>query len=65
MTARYDSGDVSPEPLGRPIYFPNSGRTVKNRLSKSPMIELLASWSPKNASERGIPTDELVELYKQ
>ncbi|CAG9950945.1 unnamed protein product [Clonostachys rosea f. rosea IK726] len=29
------------------------------------MAEVLATWSPKHVYERGIPTDELVELYRR
>ncbi|CAG9955414.1 unnamed protein product [Clonostachys rosea f. rosea IK726] len=62
---RYSSGDVSPVPLGRNLEFPVSGRIAKNRFLKSPMAEVLATWSPKHVYERGIPTDELVELYRR
>ena len=30
--ARYESDDVSPAPLGKPIEFPFSGKTAPNRL---------------------------------
>ncbi|VUC30413.1 unnamed protein product [Clonostachys rosea] len=62
---RYSSGDVSPLPLGRSLEFPASGRVAKNRFLKSPMAETLATWSPRHVYERGIPTDELVELYRR
>ncbi|KAF7551851.1 hypothetical protein G7Z17_g4697 [Cylindrodendrum hubeiense] len=62
---RYSSESVSPEPLAQPLHFHPSGRVSKNRFLKSPMAEALASWSPKVPSERGIPNDELVELYKR
>lgn len=62
---RYSSGDVSPAPLGRNLEFPVSGRIAKNRFLKSPMAETLATWSPRHVYERGIPTDELVELYRR
>ncbi|KAK7430642.1 hypothetical protein QQZ08_002684 [Neonectria magnoliae] len=67
MTAtRYTSGEhVSAEPLAQPLHFEFSGRTAKNRLLKSPMAESLATWNPKVLTERGIPTDELIELYRR
>ncbi|KAH7121881.1 hypothetical protein B0J13DRAFT_629008 [Dactylonectria estremocensis] len=60
---RYTSEAASPEPLAQPLVFQPSGRTAKNRFLKSPMAESLASWSPTVPSERGVPTDELAELY--
>jgi hypothetical protein len=62
---RYESGDVSVEPLARPLEFPASGRVAKNRFLKGPMAEYLATWSANNGHERGIPTDELVNLYRR
>lgn len=65
MPSRYESAEsLSPEPLGQPLQFQPSGRIAKNRFLKSPMAEALASWSPTVPSERGVPTDGLVELYK-
>lgn len=64
-SSRYSSGDVSPAPLAQELHFHPSGRVAKNRFFKSPMGEWLASWSAKMPSERGVPTDELVELYKR
>lgn len=60
---RYENEIVSPEPLARELHLKPSGRTVKNRFLKSPMAEALATWNPTTIEERGIPTDELVELY--
>lgn len=62
---RYSSGDVSPEPLAQELHFQPSGRVAKNRFMKGPMAEGLATWSPKTPAERGIPTKELIELYKR
>lgn len=65
-SARYESEEsLSPEPLAQPLQFQPSGRVAKNRFLKSPMAESLASWSPKIPSERGIPSDGLIELYKR
>jgi 2,4-dienoyl-CoA reductase-like NADH-dependent reductase (Old Yellow Enzyme family) len=64
-TPRYDAGPVDPAPLGKPLHFHNSGRTAKNRFLKSPMAENLATWSPKNITERGVPTDETIQLYRR
>lgn len=50
-------------PLGRPLEFSFSGRTVPNRFMKGAMSERLASWSDDELSARGIPSDELVQSY--
>ena len=63
--SRYENGVVSPEPLARELQLQPSGRTAKNRFLKSPMAEALATWDPKVKAKRGVPTDELVELYGQ
>ncbi|KAJ4247135.1 hypothetical protein NW762_013273 [Fusarium torreyae] len=65
MSVRYTSEDVSPEPLAQELRFHPSGRVAKNRFLKSPMAESLASWDPKDVSKRGIPTEELIELYRR
>lgn len=64
-TERYGTWPVDAEPLGRPVVFPASGRTAKNRLLKSPMAEQLATWDADNFQERGIPTDDLIEVYRR
>ncbi|GKT51417.1 NADH-dependent flavin oxidoreductase nadA [Colletotrichum spaethianum] len=65
MPARYESSSASPEPLARPLTFPFSNKTAKNRLLKSAMAENLATWSASEPSKRGIPTPELVEVYRR
>ncbi|KAK1998395.1 FMN-linked oxidoreductase [Colletotrichum falcatum] len=65
MPARYESVAASPEPLARPLTFPFSNKTAKNRLLKSAMAENLASWSGTDPSRRGIPTPELVDIYRR
>ncbi|KAI1372879.1 NADH:flavin oxidoreductase/NADH oxidase-like protein [Hypoxylon crocopeplum] len=62
---RYESAPVDVEPLGQPLKFEFSGRVAKNRFLKAPMAEDLATWSPKNIEERGIPTKETIELYRR
>ncbi|KAF5667353.1 transcriptional regulator [Fusarium denticulatum] len=65
MPVRYISKDVSPEPLAQELHLYPSGRVAKNRFLKSPMAESLASWDPEIVYKRGIPTDELIELYRR
>ncbi|KAF7561059.1 hypothetical protein G7046_g3060 [Stylonectria norvegica] len=61
---RYDGGEVSLEPLAQELVFQPSGKVAKNRLMKSAMAESLATWSPTVLEERGIPTDQTIELYR-
>ncbi|XXH03649.1 hypothetical protein Hte_010054 [Hypoxylon texense] len=63
--ARYESAPVNVEPLGQPLKFEFSGKVAKNRFFKAAMAEDLATWSPKNLEERGIPTKESIELYRR
>ncbi|KAK6075645.1 nadh oxidase [Seiridium cupressi] len=62
---RYGSSAADTTSLARPLQFEPSGRVAKNRFMKAPMGEGLASWSPRVHHDRGIPTDELVELYRR
>ncbi|KAE8149082.1 hypothetical protein BDV25DRAFT_130644 [Aspergillus avenaceus] len=52
-------------PLGESLHFPFSQRTVSNRFYKGAMSERLASWSPTDLKARGVPSDELINLYKR
>ncbi|KAF3058210.1 NADPH dehydrogenase [Daldinia childiae] len=61
---RHDSAAVDVAPLGQPLKFEFSGKVAKNRFYKASMAEDLASWSVENFEERGIPTKELIELYR-
>ncbi|KAI1207380.1 NADH:flavin oxidoreductase/NADH oxidase-like protein [Annulohypoxylon truncatum] len=62
---RYESVPSPISLLGQPLKFEFSGRVAKNRFYKASMIECLATWSPTNLEERGIPTKELIELYRR
>ncbi|KAL9630634.1 MAG: hypothetical protein Q9164_006321 [Protoblastenia rupestris] len=63
--ARYESEDVSPVPLGRPLHFDFSGKTAPNRFLKAAMSERISSWDPQNLSARGIPSKNLINVYKR
>lgn len=65
MAQRYESEDVDVSPLGKPLKFEFSGQTAQNRFLKGAMSERLASWDPKNLEARGIPTKELINVYKR
>ncbi|KAL8917961.1 MAG: hypothetical protein Q9172_005612 [Xanthocarpia lactea] len=63
--ARYDSEDVDASPLGQPLHFPFSGKTAPNRFLKAAMTERLSSWDPQNFEARGIPSKNLINVYKR
>ncbi|RSL46142.1 hypothetical protein CEP53_010447 [Fusarium sp. AF-6] len=61
---RYGSPDVDPAPLFEPLTYSPSGRTAPNRFLKAATSERLASWDPKDESARGIPSKQLINLYR-
>ncbi|KAL8831922.1 MAG: hypothetical protein Q9170_005084 [Blastenia crenularia] len=63
--ARYESDNVDASPLGKPLEFAFSGKTSPNRFLKGAMTERISSWDPKNFEARGIPSQELINLYKR
>lgn len=62
---RYDTTPVDPSALGVPLTFPFSKRTAPNRFLKGAMTERLSSWSPTDLSARGIPSPELINVYRR
>lgn len=63
--SRYQSDNVDASPLGRPLKFEFSGRTAPNRFLKGAMTERISSWDPQNLEARGIPSKNLVNVYKR
>ena len=61
---RYPSDNVDPAPLGRPLQFAFSGKVAPNRFLKGAMTEQLSSWDKKDLARRGIPRDNLINLYR-
>ncbi len=64
-STRYESSTTDASPLGNPLKFEFSGRTAKNRFLKAAMTERLSSWDPKDFNARGIPTKNLMNVYKR
>ncbi|KAI9812882.1 MAG: hypothetical protein M1827_004400 [Pycnora praestabilis] len=62
---RYESDNVDPSPLGKPLHFEFSGRTAPNRFLKGAMTERISSWDPKNFEARGIPSKNLINVYRR
>jgi 2,4-dienoyl-CoA reductase-like NADH-dependent reductase (Old Yellow Enzyme family) len=63
--ARYESESSDASPLAAPLKFEFSGRTAKNRFLKAAMTERLSTWDPKDFKKRGIPTDNLINVYRR
>ncbi len=51
--------------MGKPLHFEFSGRTAPNRFLKGAMTERISSWDPKNFKARGIPSKNLINVYKR
>ncbi|KAL8951213.1 MAG: hypothetical protein Q9222_002797 [Ikaeria aurantiellina] len=63
--ARYESDNVDASPLGEVIEFSFSGRKAPNRFLKGAMTERISSWDPQNLEARGIPSKDLINVYKR
>jgi 2,4-dienoyl-CoA reductase-like NADH-dependent reductase (Old Yellow Enzyme family) len=62
---RFESEAVDPAPLAAPLKFEFSGRTVSNRLLKAAITERMATWHTMDLPRRGIPTKELINVYRR
>lgn len=60
-----EAAAVDPAPLGSPLSFTFSGQTAPNRFLKAAMTERVSSWDAKDLTKRGIPSPELVNLYRR
>jgi 2,4-dienoyl-CoA reductase-like NADH-dependent reductase (Old Yellow Enzyme family) len=65
MSHRYESDISDASPLGKPLKFEFSGKTARNRFLKAAMTERLSSWDPKDFKKRGIPSKNLINVYKR
>lgn len=62
---RFPARDVDPSPLGQPLDFAFSGLTAKNRFMKAAMTERISTWDPKVFEKRGIPTPDIINVYRR
>ncbi|EKJ73732.1 hypothetical protein FPSE_06078 [Fusarium pseudograminearum CS3096] len=62
---RFQAEQTDASPLAQPLKFEFSGETAKNRLMKAAMTERLSTWDPKILEKRGIPTPELINVYRR
>jgi hypothetical protein len=61
----HNEGNVDVHVLKKPLTFHFSKQTMNNRLFKASMGETLASWDSANIEASGIPTEEIIGLYKR
>ncbi|KAI1372532.1 NADH oxidase [Hypoxylon crocopeplum] len=62
---RFPAEEVDPTPLSQSLPFEFSGKTAPNRFLKAAMTERLSTWDPKELTKRGIPTKELINVYRR
>lgn len=63
---RYKSDkNVDTKIVGEALKFHFSKRTMKSRIFKASMGETLASWDGADSAATGVPTKEIVELYRR
>ncbi|KAG0152671.1 hypothetical protein PDIDSM_2476 [Penicillium digitatum] len=65
MSPRFPSDNVDVSSLGAPLQFEFSQRKAPNRFLKAALSERMASWSPTDLSARGIPSPNLINLYRR
>ena len=56
---------IDPAPLGTPLHFAFSGKTAPNRFLKAAMTERLSSWDPADPERRGVPSADLINVYRR
>lgn len=65
MSQRFQSEAADASRLGEPLHFPFADRTAPNRFLKAAMTERLSSWDSKNLESRGIPSANLINVYRR
>jgi 2,4-dienoyl-CoA reductase-like NADH-dependent reductase (Old Yellow Enzyme family) len=63
--ARYKSDSEDASPLGQSLKFEFSGQTAPNRFLKGAMTERISSWDPEIFEARGVPSKNLINLYRR
>jgi 2,4-dienoyl-CoA reductase-like NADH-dependent reductase (Old Yellow Enzyme family) len=62
---RYEAEHKDASPLGKPLNFEFSNKTAQNRFLKGAMTERLSSWDAKNLEARGVPSKNLINVYRR
>ncbi|KAI1610322.1 NADH oxidase [Exophiala viscosa] len=65
MVKRLDSETKDASPLAQPLKFEFSGKTAPNRFLKGAMTERLSSWDAEHKEKRGVPSKNLINVYKR
>jgi 2,4-dienoyl-CoA reductase-like NADH-dependent reductase (Old Yellow Enzyme family) len=64
-TASYESDANDASALGQSLKFEFSGKTASNRFLKAAMTERISSWDPQDFEARGIPSKNLINVYRR
>jgi 2,4-dienoyl-CoA reductase-like NADH-dependent reductase (Old Yellow Enzyme family) len=59
------SFSADPTPLAQPLYFEFAHRSAPNRFLKAALTERMCTWHPTNLTARGVPTKEIINLYRR
>ncbi|KAH8724729.1 hypothetical protein GQ44DRAFT_708182 [Phaeosphaeriaceae sp. PMI808] len=62
---RWETEHKDAAPLGKPLAFEFAKQTAQNRFLKAAMTERLSSWDPENLEVRGVPSKNLVNVYRR
>jgi 2,4-dienoyl-CoA reductase-like NADH-dependent reductase (Old Yellow Enzyme family) len=62
---RYEAEKKDASPLGKPLDFAFAKKTAQNRFLKGAMTERLSSWDSKNLEARGVPSKNLINVYRR
>jgi 2,4-dienoyl-CoA reductase-like NADH-dependent reductase (Old Yellow Enzyme family) len=62
---RYEAEKKDFSPLGKPLEFAFAKKTAQNRFLKGAMTERLSSWDAKNYEARGVPSKNLINVYRR
>lgn len=62
---RYETQRKDASALGKPLHFEFSNKTAQNRFLKGAMTERLSSWDAKNLEARGVPSKNLINVYRR
>lgn len=65
MVPRFESDSNDASPLGQPLHFEFANRTANNRFLKAAMTERISSWDWNDLDKRGIPSKELINVYRR
>jgi 2,4-dienoyl-CoA reductase-like NADH-dependent reductase (Old Yellow Enzyme family) len=62
---RLPAQHIDASPLDKPLRFEFANKTAPNRFLKAAMTERLSTWDPKDLQKRGIPTKNLINVYRR